>query len=100
MNWKTLNSNGGRDHMVVGFSTTCAISSYHHSSCEFKPCSLQGVLDTICDKVCKWLATGRWFSPGIPVSSTNKTECHDITEIILKVALNTINQTKPSNING
>ena len=29
------------------------------------------VLDTkICDKVCRWLAAGRWFSPGIPVSST------------------------------
>jgi hypothetical protein len=31
-----------------------------------------------------------WISPGIPVSSTNKTDCHDITEILLKVALNTI----------
>jgi hypothetical protein len=25
-----------------------------------------------------------------PVSSINKTDCHDITEILLKVALNTI----------
>jgi hypothetical protein len=33
---------------------------------------------------------GLWFSPGTPVSSTNKTDCHDITEILLKVALNTI----------
>jgi len=32
------------------------------------------------------------FSPGSPVSSTNKTDCQDITEILLKVALNTINQ--------
>jgi hypothetical protein len=23
--------------------------------------------------VCQWLATGQWFSPGTPVSSTNKT---------------------------
>jgi hypothetical protein len=38
----------------------------------------------ICDKVCQWLATGRWFPPGIPVSSTNKTSLHDITEILLK----------------
>ena len=37
---------------------------------------------------------GRWFSLGPPVSSTNKTERHDITEILLKVALNNI---KPSN---
>ena len=33
--------------------------------------------------------------PGTPVSSTNKTEDHDIAEILLKVALNTISQTKP-----
>ena len=53
--------------MVVGFTTTYAISAYHH-----------------------WLATGRWFSPGPPVSSTNKTDRHDITEVLLKVPLNTI----------
>jgi hypothetical protein len=34
--------------------------------------------------------TIRWFYPGTPVSSTNKTDHHDITEILLKVALNTI----------
>jgi hypothetical protein len=33
------------------------------------------------------------FSPGPPVSSTNKTDRHDITELLLKVALNTIKQT-------
>jgi hypothetical protein len=33
---------------------------------------------------------GRWFSPGTPVSSTNKTHHHDIAEILLKVALNTL----------
>ena len=32
-----------------------------------------------------------WFSPGILVSSINKTDHHDIAEILLKVALNTIN---------
>jgi hypothetical protein len=55
----------------------------------------QGVLDTtLCDKVCQSLSTGRCFSPGGPVSSTYKTDRHDITEILLKVALNTIKQTK------
>ena len=34
--------------------------------------------------------TGRWFSAGTPGSSTNKTDNHDIAEILLKVALNTI----------
>ena len=49
-----------------------------------------GVLDTtLCDKVCQWLAIGRWFSSGTPVSSTNKIDRHDIAEILLKVALNT-----------
>jgi hypothetical protein len=48
---------------------------------------------TLCDKVCQWLATGLWFSPGTPVSSTNKTDHHDINEILLKVALNTITLT-------
>jgi membrane-anchored protein YejM (alkaline phosphatase superfamily) len=31
--------------------------------------------------------------PGTPVSSTNKTDHHDIAEIVLKVALNTITLT-------
>jgi hypothetical protein len=63
-------------------------------SCEFESRSWWGFLNTtLCDKVCQWLATGRWFSPGPPVSTTNKTDCHDTTEILLKVVLNTINQT-------
>jgi len=45
---------------------------------------------TLCDEVYQWLAAGRWFST---VSSTNETDCHDIIEILLKVALNTKNQT-------
>jgi hypothetical protein len=50
----------------------------------------RGVLDTtLCDQVCQWLATGRWVSPGTPVSSTNKTDRHDIIVIKLKVALST-----------
>jgi hypothetical protein len=55
----SLENSGGhqdRDRMVVGFTTTCAISAYAHYSCEFEPYSWQG-------------ATGRWFSLGTPVSS-------------------------------
>jgi hypothetical protein len=37
-----------------------------------------------------FLVKGSIFSPGTPVSPTNKTDCHDIAEILLKVALNTI----------
>ena len=51
----------------------------------------QGVLDTtLCDKVCQWFVKGRSFSAGTPVSSTNITDHHDITEILLKVALSTL----------
>jgi hypothetical protein len=35
------------------------------------------------------LAQGWWFSPGTPAFSTTKTGCHDVAEILLKVALNT-----------
>jgi hypothetical protein len=96
----------GRDRMVVGFTTTYVISAYYHYSCEFESHLWRGVLDTtlcdkvcqwldttLCDKACQWLETARWFSP---VSSTNKTGRHDITEILLKVALNTRNQ--PTNL--
>jgi hypothetical protein len=45
-----------------------------------------GVLDkTLCDQVCQWLATGLPVTPGTPVSSTNKTDRHDITEILLYI---------------
>jgi hypothetical protein len=75
--------------MVIGFTTTWAISAYHHYSCEFEPRSWRGVLNAaLYDEVCQWFATGQWFSPGTPLSSTNKTDHHDITEI-----LSTINQT-------
>ena len=44
--------------------TTEVVSSYPAQA---------GVLDTtLCDKVCQW------FSPGTPVSSTNKTDPNDI----------------------
>ena len=49
------------------------------------------------DKVYQLLAHGRWFSPGTPASSIAKTVRHNIAEILLKVALNTINQIKSTN---
>jgi hypothetical protein len=41
--------------------------------------SIRARCTTLCDKVCQWLATGRWSSPSPPISSTNKTDRHDIT---------------------
>ena len=71
------------------FTTTFTISAYH---CEFEPHSWCGVLDTTykCDRVCQWLATGLWCTLSTLVSSTNKTDRQNITEIMLKVALSTI----------
>ena len=68
--------------MAVGSLATYANNAYHH---------WRGVLDTtLSDTDCQLLATGRWFSPGTPVSSTNKTNRFDITEILFIMALNTI----------
>ena len=47
-------------------------------------------LATTSDKVYQLLAHDRWFSPGTPASSTTKSGRHDISEILLKVALNLI----------
>ena len=52
--------------------------------------TLDVLVTTLFDKVCQWLVTGRWFSL---VSPTNKTDSYDITEILLKVLLNTITLT-------
>ena len=46
------------------------------------------------DNVYQLLAHGRWFSPGSLASSATKTGRHEVAEILLKVALNTINQIK------
>jgi hypothetical protein len=42
---------------------------------------------TLYDKVCQWLATGQWFSLGIPVSSTNKTDRHDYSWNIVEISI-------------
>ena len=56
--------------------------------------SRRGVLEaTLCDKVSQGLAAGRWFSGGTADSSTNKTDSLNITNMLLKVALNPITIT-------
>ena len=61
---------------------------------EFKPHSWLGVLiTTLCDKVCQLLVSDWWFSLGTLVSSINKSDCHDIIEILLKVALSALSLT-------
>ena len=84
----------GLDRMVVRFTTTYVISDYHHWCCEFKSCSGRGVEHY----VIKFISDLRQISGFLRLlyssSSTNKTDHHDITEILLKVMLNTIKPTK------
>jgi hypothetical protein len=74
------------------------IQVYHQYGVGSRPALLitkKGALDSQ-PQVIKFTmvgAHGRWFSPGTPASSTTKTGCHDIAEILLKVALNTKNQS-------
>ena len=66
--------------------TTKAVSSNH---VHYNGYSIQHYVI----KFVSYLLTDRWFSPGTPVSYTNKTDSNDITERMVKVALNIINET-------
>ena len=59
--------------------------------------SIRARCTTLYDKVGQWFATCRWISPGIPISSTNKINRHNITEILLKVALEHRQTNKQTN---
>ena len=74
--------------MLVGFTTTYAIRAYHHWCCEFESRSGRGVQHYVIQ-----FASDLWQVGGFLQFSTNKTDHHDITEILLKVAVNTIKQT-------
>jgi hypothetical protein len=65
-------------YVSAWFTTTCAISAYHHWCCEFEPRSWRGLLNTLCDSLSVTCDRSVVFS-------TNKTDHHDITEILLKV---------------
>ena len=57
-------------------------------------CSFSFVYAVVLWYIYQWLTTDWWLSPGTPVSSTNKTDRHDITEILLKVKHHKPNQTE------
>ena len=88
---KNLRVRRVRDRMEVGFtiaySNQCLLplTLWVHT-----PLRRVVLYTIVWDKVCQWLVVGLWFSPGTLVSSTNKTDCNNITEILLKVVLNTI----------
>jgi hypothetical protein len=84
-----------RDCMVVGFYNYLCNQCLSPLMLWVRTLLRRAVLDTtLCDQVGQWLAASGWFSPGTPVSSTNKTDRLDITEILLKVELNTITLTQ------
>ena len=89
-----VNLRGSRDRMGNGFISTYmyTISAYTTNvvSLNLAHGRVYSVI-TLCDKICQWLATGRRFSPGTLVSSSNEIYRHYITEILSKVGLNTIN---------
>ena len=82
-------------HMVVGFTTTCAITT---KAASLNPARASvNSIQKKCDQVCQCLVADQWFSPGTPVSSTNKTDCLDVTEILLKVAVSILTLTLVQN---
>jgi hypothetical protein len=59
----------------------------------------KGALDSAAsDKAFQLPVYGRWLSPGTPASSTTKTDRLDFAEILLKLALNKINQIKSNHL--
>jgi len=88
----------GCDRMVVGFTTTHAICAYHHWFCEFESYLGRGAQHYVIKFVSDLQQVGQVFS-GHSISSTDNADRHDITEIFLKMALNTIKPTKPIKAN-
>jgi hypothetical protein len=86
----------GGDRMVVGFIATympsVPVATIYNAE-SWNPVQAIVLDTTLCDEICQCLVTDLWFSPGTSVSSTNKTDCHNMTEILLKVALSTIYNT-------
>ena len=88
----SLRDRRGRDRIVVRFTTTCAISASHHYVVSWNPAHAEvySIQHYVITFVSDFRQTGRWFSHGTPVSSTNKTDHHDLIKTLLKVALNTM----------
>jgi len=78
--------------MVVGFTTTCAIGAYHHKKLWVRTpfmvrCTRYNIMWYSLSVTCGRSVV---FLGYILVSSSNKTDRHVITEILLKVVFNTI----------
>jgi len=89
--YKVSGARRGRDRTVVRFITSHAISAYHHKRFKFESHSSEEYsIQYYVIKFVSDLRQDRLYSLGTPASSTNKTDCHNMTEILLKVVLNTL----------
>jgi len=84
--WWCSGASQGRDRMVVGFTTTYAISAYHHWCCEFESQSGRAVQHYVI-KVVSDLRQVNGFLQALRFSPPIKTDCHDITEILLNMIM-------------
>jgi hypothetical protein len=61
----------GHDRMVVGFTTSYAISAHYHYHCEFESSSWRSVLDTtLCDKFVSGLRQVSGFLHQLKLTAT------------------------------
>ena len=86
--WRSLR---GRDHMVIGLTLPVQSVPITTKVVSLNPTHSEAY--SIQHYVAKFLSDLRWFSLGTPVPSTNKTDSHDITKILLKVAVSNISFT-------
>ena len=77
---------------------------YTHSEVELRKCCLGQSAKSkipyhliIHDKACQYNAADLWFSPGTPVSSTNKTDRHDTAEIFFESGIKHYKTNQPTN---
>jgi glutathionyl-hydroquinone reductase len=86
---------GGSLSLVVGLPSNSCKPIANRVLVHARLYQLQKVVHSAAsDSVYQLLAHGWSFSPCTPASSTTKTGRHDIAELLLKVALKTINQIK------
>ena len=78
------------DRMVVCFTTTNAIGAYHHWCCWFESRFGRDVQHYVIKFVSDLLQVNGFLQFPLPIKLT-----HEISEILLKVALSTIKPLKP-----
>ena len=86
----SLNCIGGV--MVSVLTSSAVYRGFAPGLCKLQKCCTR--LAAANAKAYQFLAHGRWFSQSTPAYYTSKNGCHDLAEILLKMALNTNNHSK------